>query len=96
MTAVTVGQGDAVSKLLQVLAKDIGIKDIKFIGKGMEDAKNILTQLHNSKLITESLWTGLTELYQMPQMKEFPEPIQAQLMAIILTAKAKIELGSKA
>lgn len=95
MTEVTVGAGDSVSKLLQVIAKDVGIKNLRFVGKGQDDAKAILVDLFNSRLVKDSLWQGMTELCQMPEMKELPEAIQAKMMAIILTARAKIELGSK-
>lgn len=95
MTEVTVGAGDSVSKLLQVIAKDVGVKDVTYTGKGQDDAKNIITQLYNSRLIKDSLWQGMTELCQMKEMKELPESIQAKIMAIILTARGKIELGLK-
>jgi hypothetical protein len=95
MTEVTVGNGDSVSKLIQLAAKEVGIKDLRYTGKGQDDTKMICVELFNSRLLKDSLWTGMTELCQMPEMKELPERIQAKMMAIILTARGKFELGVK-
>jgi hypothetical protein len=95
MTEYTAGPGDAVSRLLQVIAKEVGVKDFRWTGKGNEDIKQVLVRMYNAELIKDSLWSGMLELTQIKDWLELPETIQAQSMAIILRARAIIELQQK-
>jgi hypothetical protein len=92
---ITIGPGDSVSRLLQVIAKDVGLTGRRWHGKGMEDARAILVELYNAQLLKDALWTGLQELCQMSELKELPEAVQAKIVAIILTARAKFEIKMK-
>jgi hypothetical protein len=93
---VTVGPGDAVSRLLQVIAKDVGVKDVRWTGKSNDDIRLVLTRMYNAELVKDSLWEGMMTLARMKEWLELSESIQAQVFAIILRARALIELGSKA
>jgi hypothetical protein len=93
---VTVGPGDAVSRLLQVFAMDVGVKDVRWTGKSNDDIRLVLTRMYNAELVKDSLWDGMMTLAQMKEWLALPESIQAQVFAIILRARALIELGSKA
>jgi hypothetical protein len=95
MADFNVGPGDAVSRLLQVVAKEVGVTDLRWLGKGHEDAKAILVRLHNSDLVRIHLWSALDELLRMPEWPQLPESIQAATLAIILRARACIELQQK-
>lgn len=87
--------GDSVSQLLQVQASMAGLKR-SWTGKGAEDARRVMADLANAQRLKEVLWKGLGELFDMPELKTFPERVQAQMMSIILNAKANAELDKKA
>lgn len=94
MSEVQIGPGDAVSKLLQVYAKELGLKRI-WAGNAQTDCRSVIVDLHNALLLKTALWTGLQELYAMPELKDLPEPVQVKMMAVILSAKAVAELATK-
>ena len=45
--------------------------------------------------MSKNLWTGMRELMQMPEIREIPEPLQAQIASIILKAQALTELDTE-
>jgi hypothetical protein len=95
MSEVQIGGGDSVSRLLQVHAKEIGVKKV-WSGDGRKDSRDVIVDLYNMTKLKDALWKGLQELYAMPEMKELPEIIQVKLMAVILNARACAELETKA
>lgn len=95
MSEVQIGPGDSLSLLLQVHAKEIGVKRV-WNGDGRIDSRNLVLELHNTRVLKDNLWTGLQELYAMPELKDLPENVQAKLMSIILKARACAELETKA
>lgn len=95
MAELAIGVGDSVSRLLQVVAKDVGITGIKWHGRGKEDVRAVMLELFNSLTVKDVLWEGVKELMGMPELTSMPEPLQAKIAAIILTARAKIELQLK-
>lgn len=95
MAEIVLGNGDSVSRLLQVIAKDVGLVGMRWGGTGGADVRLVMVELYNTRLVRDSLWSGLHELCQMPELKELPESVQAKIMAIILTARANAELRIK-
>lgn len=95
MSEVQIGAGDSVSRLLQVHAKELGVKRV-WNGDGRVDSRNLVLELHNTRVLKDNLWAGLQELYAMPELKDLPENVQAKLMSIILKARACAELETKA
>lgn len=96
MSDITLGTGgDAVSKMLQVIAKDLKVAGIKWIGKGPEDCRQLLVEIYNVRLLKDALWIGMRELLAMKEMTELPEPLQAKIAAIVLNARAQFELQIK-
>jgi len=89
-----VGQGDAVSRMLQALAKDVGVREV-WSGRGDTDGRRLLLRLYNAELVKHSLLQGIADLLSMPDWKEVPETIQAQAAAVVLRARACIDLASK-
>jgi hypothetical protein len=96
MAEFKVGQGDALSQLIQTIARENNIKDLRWTGQARVDIKMLLIEMYNARLIKEYLWQAMTELCGMPEMKDLPEALQAKIMAIILTARAKIDQEQKA
>jgi hypothetical protein len=95
MAEIFIGPGDSISRLLQVVAKESGVQGMRWTGKGREDMKAAMLELYHARLMKDALWVGLQELCNMPELKELPESVQAQIAAIVLTARAKFELGIK-
>jgi hypothetical protein len=84
---------DALSKLIQLQA---GRHDIHLVwtGNGITDLI-ALCNAHAAKArISKHLWTGVRELMQMPDMKTLPEPVQAQIMSIVLRAQVLVDLST--
>jgi hypothetical protein len=46
--------------------------------------------------MSKHLWTGMRELMAMPEMRELPEPLQVQIVSIILKANTLTELETEA
>lgn len=95
MTELIIGAGDTVSRLLQTIAKDVGLKDVRWSGKGDADIRAIMVELYNTRLARDTLWVGLKDLYDMPELKTLPESLQAKLASIILLTRANFELKLK-
>lgn len=94
MSEVQIGPGDSLSRLLQVHAREFGVKRV-WSGDGRTDARVLLMDFANISNVKECLWKGLQELYSMPELKELPESVQAKLMSVILFARACSELDAK-
>lgn len=95
MAEIKIGPGDAVSRLAQALAKEVGIDGFHWTGKGDQDIRAICIRAYNAEIIRKNLWDSVMEITQLPNWKELPEAIQATVMATILRARACIELTQK-
>jgi hypothetical protein len=84
--------GDAVSRLLQLHAHRNGVRKLKWSGKGPEDIAMLCLDNFHKTALSECLWNGMKELMAMPEMKELPESMQAQIYSIVLKAQANFEL----
>ena len=82
---------DAVSRLIQLHARRAGIH-LVWSGKTNEDMERVMVDLSNKILLSQSLWAGMKELWEMPEMSLLPEPIYAKICSIILKAQANFEL----
>lgn len=92
---ITKTDGDALSRLIQLQA---GRYDIKLVwsGSGVSDLIAICNAHAVQARLAKHLWTGMRELMQMPEIREIPEPLQAQIMSIVLKAQALVELDNDA
>lgn len=91
---IRIGAGDPVSQLLQVLASETGVRRI-YTGQGRADLRALLVDFHNATTKAEEAWKALKELFEMPELAQLPEAVQAKLMAGILQARANCELRVK-
>lgn len=94
MSEIQIGPGDAVSRLLQVYAKEFGLKRV-WSGIGHVDARALIADNVNLKMMKECIYDGVKDLYAMPELTTLPEAVQAKMMAIILNARACVELQLK-
>lgn len=88
-------QGDAVSQLLQMICRDVGVTGVPWTGRGHDDARLMATSFYNFKLARDELWKSFVELGAMPELQSMPEAIQTKVCIMVLRAKACMELGSK-
>jgi hypothetical protein len=90
---ITRSDGDALSRLIQLQA---GRYDIRLVwtGKGTEDLIAMCNAHSVQARMAKHLWTGMRELMLMPEMKDLPDPIQAQVASIILKAQALVDLDN--
>jgi hypothetical protein len=90
---ITKTDGDALSKLIQLQA---GRHDIRLTwsGKGVTDLISLCNAHAAQARVAKHLWTGVRELMQMPELLQLPEPVQAQIMSIILKAQAMVDLDN--
>ena len=88
-------EGDALSRLIQLQA---GRHDIRltWTGDGTTDLIALISAHAVKARMSKHLWTGVRELMQMPELNTMPEPVQAQLMSIVLKAQALVELDNEA
>lgn len=84
-------RGDALSKLLQVRARLKGVS-LVWTGDGIQDIDALCLEYFHRKNLNECLWNGLRQLMAMPELKELPEPVYAQILSIVLRAQANFEL----
>jgi hypothetical protein len=84
-------KGDALSKLLQVRAALKGVH-LKWTGDALQDIDQLCLEYFHRKALNECLWSGLRTLMDMPELKELPEPVYAQILSIVLRAQAQFEL----
>lgn len=95
MVELVTNTGDALSRLIQLQA---GRHDIRlaWVGNGVTDLV-ALCNAHAAKArLAKHLWTGLRDLLQLPEMKEMPEALQAQVTSVILHAQALTDLETDA
>ena|ERR1700735_2151465 len=83
--------GDALSKLIQTQAARYDIR-LAWVGRGVDDLTALLNAHAVKARLAKHLWGGTRELMLMPEMKELPEPIQAQIYSIVLKAQALTDL----
>lgn len=83
--------GDSISRLLQVRAALVGVQ-LKWTGDAIKDIDQLCLEYFHRKALNECLWNGLKQLMDMPELKELPEPVYAQILSIILRAQANFEL----
>lgn len=91
-------QGDAVSQMCQLICAQIGLKDLRWAGKGDLDIKMLATMLYNVRVAKDEVWKSLTEFMAIPEVKnlyETCEPVKATISVLILRAQANLTLGSK-
>ena len=93
--ATTGTQGDAVSRLLQLEAKLLRV-GLKWTGKGHDDIRLTLSELDNARTVKDALFLGIEELLRMPEANALPEAMQAKLAAIVLHARALLDLRVEA
>jgi hypothetical protein len=86
--------GDATSQLVQTVAREIGLK-LTASGKGDEDIRGLVRRTYNAELACQEIWKGVAELFQMKELGQLSESLQAKVAAIILRSKANVELGAK-
>ena len=86
--------GDALSRLIQLQA---GRHDIRlaWVGNGTSDLLALINAHAVQARMSKNLWTGMRELMQMLEIREIPEPLQAQIASIILKAQALTELDTE-
>lgn len=82
---------DPLSSLVQLHSRRLGL-DLKFTGKGNDDLALLVMDNSNKTLLSKQLWNGIKELWEMPELKELPEPVYAKICAIILAARARTDL----
>lgn len=92
---ITNSNADALSRLIQLQA---GRHDIRlaWVGKGVDDLIALVNAHAVKARMAKHLWTGMRELMQIPEIKDLPEPVQAQIMSIILKAQALIDMETDA
>lgn len=83
--------GDSLSKLLQVRAQLKGVY-LKWTGDGIQDIDQLCLEYFHRKALNECLWNGMKELMAMPELKELPETLYAQILSIVLRAQTNFEL----
>ena len=82
---------DPISSLVQLQARRLGV-DLKWTGKGIEDIQLLALDNSNKTLLSKQLWNAIKELWEMPELKELPEPVYAKICSIILAARGRTEL----
>lgn len=92
MTQLPIGQGDSLSKLLQIRAAAYGIS-LKWSGKAIEDIDLLCMEYFHRKTLNDSLWAGVKQLLAMPELHELPQSMQAQIYSIVLQARAAFEMA---
>lgn len=83
---------DPLSGLIQLNARRLGV-DLKWGGKGLDDLMLLIQDDSNKTILSKELWTGLQELWGMPELSSLPEPIHAKICSIILKARALTDLS---
>jgi hypothetical protein len=82
---------DPLSGLIQLQARRMGV-ELKWTGRGNEDLAMLVLDNSNKTLLSRQLWNGLKELWDMPELKDLPEPVHTKICAIILAARARTDL----
>lgn len=87
-------RGDALSQLIQTLARDIQLK-LTASGRGLDDLRAIMVRCVNVEMAHQEIWKGVSLLFQMNETNTLPEPVKAQMASIVLAAKANMEIGAR-
>jgi hypothetical protein len=88
--------GDYVSKLVQVIVKQVGLQDFKSTGKGDEDIRSIACRAANADVERNELWKGVVTITQLiDATPDIPEAFKAVIMVAILKARGNAELAKK-
>jgi hypothetical protein len=86
--------GDALSKLIQVHCRRVGLTIPGWSGEGNMDLLRLVTFASNNQLLSKCLWDGIKELDKLRlNDPRLPEPIVAQICCIILKAQTLLELA---
>jgi hypothetical protein len=91
---VTKTEGDALSRLIQLQAGRHEIR-LNWTGKGVDDLVSLCNAHAVKARLAKHLWTGLRELMQMPELRELPEALQAQITSIVLKSQALTDLETE-
>lgn len=91
---ITKTDGDALSRLIQLQASRHDIR-LPWVGQGTADLIALINAHAVQARMSKHLWTGIRELMHMPEMRTLPEPLQAQIMSIVLKAQALTELENE-
>ena len=92
---IKVERGDAVSQLVQTLAKAIKFDDVKFTGVGEDDIANVLRFAKGAQIARTEILTAVAAIMVHPKVKEFmgtDEAFQASIVVPLLKARAQISL----
>jgi len=92
---IKIERGDAVSQLVQTLAKAIGFDDVKFTGKGEDDIMNVLRFAKQAHIARGEVLQALGAIMVNPKVKELMETdseFQVSIVVPILKARAQIQL----
>jgi hypothetical protein len=87
-------EGDALSRLIQLQAARYDIR-LAWSGKGIDDLASLLNAHAVKARISKHLWTGIQDLMRMPELMTLPEPLQAQIMSIVLKSQALTDLETE-
>jgi hypothetical protein len=86
---------DALSRLIQLQAARHDIR-LAWSGNGTSDLIALCHAHSAHARVSKHLWVSLRELLQMPEMRQLPEAIQAQIYSTTLKAQALTELEGEA
>ena len=86
---------DALSRLIQLHAKRHDIR-LTWSGRGVNDLTELLSAHAMKARLAKHLWTGLRDLMLMPELREMPEAVQAQIMSTVLKSQALVDLETQA
>lgn len=91
-----VAPADPLSALIQLQARRHGV-ELRWTNKGIEDLILLTRDTSNKTILSKQLWDGIKEIWEMPAVKELPEPVYAKLCSIILKARAlaDMEMGKR-
>jgi hypothetical protein len=94
MADLIANSGDALSRLIQLQAGRHDLR-LNWVGDGSRDLTALCNAYSVQAKLAKNLWTGMRELMQMPELRELPEPLQAQIASIILKAQAITDLETE-
>jgi len=94
MADLITNNGDALSRLIQLQAGRHDLR-LNWVGNGNTDLTALCNAYSVQEKLAKSLWAGIRELMQMPELRELPEPLQAQIASIILKAHAIADLETE-
>jgi hypothetical protein len=91
---ITKTDGDALSKLIQLQAGRHEIR-LAWTGNGTTDLLALCNAHSVQARMAKHLWNGIRELMHMPELREMPEAVQAQIMSTVLKAQALTEIENE-